>query len=220
MIWAVNVWEYDVSKAGKTFLESKGFKLSDKKEEYVVQVGCIFRDNKNLQEEFYRELKKLLLESLPPDVKVIRYYVDEVVIDKQHKFVHPIFYIKEKPLKFILVQTPTTFVKVYKNEEIRISKSFILQSNFLWKQIANILSSKLSHEKIILEIQKLVRYYLSFKLPLKEYIVHLNGQPVVVQNHYVIHIQDDKQLEEIPKDLNERFYYNLLVHIVRPLLTK
>jgi len=209
--YATDCWEYDIKAAGKTFLEQKGFKLSDDKNEYVVQCGNIFKEHKDLHKEFYDTLKKILLFNLPPDVLVIRYYVDEIVVDRKLIWnnTEP-FTIKEKHIKFILLEG-NNFVKVY-DDSIKISKGFKLQSPDLWIDIGNVMYDSLNRDEKHKRLCFLAQKFLKFRYDIHNYVVRSKkGDYFIVTNSLIIKIKDLNELPDISNmKLNEEFYYKFL----------
>jgi len=217
MKYALDCWEYDIKAAGKTFLESKGYKLSDDKKRYVVEVGLIFRDCKDLQEEFYNLLKETLVDNLPPDCNIIRYYVDEVVVDRPVEIKSDLFTIKEKHLKFILVETPTSFVKVY-DDHVKISKSFPLQAPDLWNSIASILNEPVKRHVRYEALSGTVRKFLKGKYPINNYIIKTRkGKAVIAYKSLLVEVTNDNLNKLTTDNLNEEVYYKLCFKYIHPL---
>jgi len=218
MIVATDCWEYDIKAAGKTFLEDLGYKLSDKKDEYVVQVGLIFRDNKELQKQFYDELRKILLESLPQDIKVLRYYVDEVILDRRFQFPQSKYTIKEKHLKFLLIDKQNSFVKVY-DDSVKISKSFPLQSTNFWNQVADILTQPVKQSLKQKELVKLVHKFLHQKFEPKDYLIITKTQKrVVVYESFIQEFKSDEYPDKLISNINKEVYYNLLFKYLHSII--
>jgi len=213
MKFAVNVWEYDVRQAGKSFLEHKGFKLSDNKEEYVVQVGLIFKDKPHLREEFVKELESYLLQHIG-NRHVIRYYVDEIIVDKRidRWNDHPYFQVRERFIKFLLIDSNNNFVKVY-NDGIKISKGFTLQAPDLWLDIANVMSDITKIQVKHQNLAKVGHKYCSFKYPDKNYLVRFKkgGYGIVYKNNLIVKYESYKENIKVDKQqLSKSFYYQLL----------
>ena len=210
---AVNVWEYDVRQAGKNYLEYKGFKLSDKKDEYVVQTGFIFKDKPHLREEFIKELERYLLQHVG-NRNVIRYYVDEIIVDKRIErwSYHPYFQVREAFIKFLLIDS-NDYVKVY-NDKVKISKGFRLQAPDLWLDVANIMSDI---TKIQVKHQSLARIghkYCSFKYSDKNYLIRLKGggYGVVYKGNLIVKYEFYKNNIKVNKQQLARDIYYQLLH--------
>ena len=217
MKYAVDCWEYDIKAAGKHFLEQHGFKLSDEKEKYVIEVGLTFKEHKDLQEKFYKELHQFLVEGLPKDVNIIRYYVDEVVIDRRiEEWNHPYWKVNEKHIKFILIDTPTTFVKVY-DDHVKISKGFPLQAPDLWRDVGNTMydSTNLTQRHKLLS--NIVRKFLRQKYPVNNYILRTKrGEFVIATKNLLFKLENNDLPNSLPP-INEEVYYDLCFRYIHPL---
>jgi len=217
MKYAVDCWEYDIKAAGKAFLEHHGFKLSDEKDKYVVEVGLIFKQHKDLQERFYQELYQFLVGQLPKDVNVIRYYVDEVVVDKRiTNWNHPYWIVKENHLRFILIDTPTTFVKVY-DDHVKISKGFPLQAPDLWRDIGNVMFDSCNANQKHKLLSNIVRKFLRQKYPVNNYILRTKqGNFVIATKNLLINVDKNNLPDSVPS-INEEIYYNLCFRYIHNL---
>jgi hypothetical protein len=219
MLYAIDCWEYDIKAAGKTFLEKKGFKLPDKKEDYVIKVGLIFKDYPELQQEFYDEMRQVLLENLPPDTIVYRYYVDEVIVDKPidtSRIQKAGYQVKQKHLKFLLLEHSSSFVKVY-DDSIKISGSFKWPAYDVWKDVADVVSDATRRHLKQKQLWLIGRKVLALKYPTRNYIFRTKSNRLAIATKRLIFYVDDPNNIPAIDDINESVYHKLLMTYIHPL---
>ena len=219
MKYAVDCWEYDIKAAGKTFLEKHGYRLPDDKQQYVIQVGLIFRDHKDLMDQFYEEMRHLLLDNLPPDVVVYRYYVDEIVVDKPIDVSHiqqAGYQVKQKHLKFLLLENPSSFVKVY-DDSIKISGSFKWPAYDVWQEVANVVSDLSRRHLKQKQLWLIGRKVLALKFPTRNYLIRTKSNRLAIATKKLVFYVDDPNALSDIDSINESVYHRLLMTYIHPL---
>ena len=214
MIVARNVWEYDVEKAGKTFLESLGYKLSDEKERYVVEIGNTFKQNKDLYDTFINEMKDVLLSNIPPNVQILRYYVDEVVTDAKLNITSTKYKIRERKILLYIDEGHNRFVKIYEDLSYKISKNFTLQAKDFYQDIAKYIRLPINEIEFLKRVSMLMERFINQKYDISNYIIVRNGQKWIISTDFEVIYQDGLNVE-----IDKRFYYNLATKYLRGLIS-
>ena len=211
----INVWEYDVKQAGKTFLESKGYKLSDKKEEYVIQIGNIFKSDKSLYDEFITEMRQLLINNLSSEVNVLRFYVDEIVVDRPIELKSDKYAIRNKKVLLYIEEKHNKFIKVYETLEHKIAKTFALQAVDVFKDVAVLIKLGLNKQTIQYEMYKIVNNFIYQRYDIQNYIVTKHNQKWIISEEIEV-IYHENIDNTIPID--KRFYFHLLTKYLREVV--
>jgi hypothetical protein len=160
------------------------------------------------------EMKDVLLSNIPPNVQILRYYVDEVVTDAKLNITSTKYKIRERKILLYIDEGHNRFVKIYEDLSYKISKNFTLQAKDFYQDIAKYIRLPINEIEFLKRVSMLMERFINQKYDISNYIIVRNGQKWIISTDFEVIYQDGLNVE-----IDKRFYYNLATKYLRGLIS-